>query len=138
LLLSPFMDTRAKIINLEQARDLAAAARARGAKVVLVDGCFDVLQAAHAHFIAGLRSDGAVVLVAVYDDASLCRRTEQSRPILGERARAALVAGLGVVDHVVLWRSPEIESLAAEIHPDRAEHAPDARNIIGEILERHK
>lgn len=132
------MDTRTKIVSLEQARGLVAEARARGSAVVLVDGCFDVLQAAHARFLEGLHSDGALVLVAVYDDASFCRRTEQPRPILGEQARALLVAGLGAVDRVLIWRAPEIDSLVAELRPDRAEHAPDGRNIIGEILERHK
>jgi bifunctional ADP-heptose synthase (sugar kinase/adenylyltransferase) len=132
------MDTRTKIISLEQAGRAAAELRAAGRRLILADGCFDVLQAAHARFLQNLRSDKAVLFVAVYDDASLCEIQGQARPILREQARAQLVAAVAGVDYVVICRQAEIEPLIARLQPDQVAHAAEERNIIGLIRNRHK
>ncbi len=132
------MDTRAKIISLEQAVERAARWRAEGRPLVVAACCFDVLQASHARFLGQLRADGSALLVAVYDDAVLCRLRRQARPVLPEQARAQLVAALAVVDHVLIWPQPSLDGLLECLHPDRVEHVSDERNIIGEVLDRHQ
>ena len=132
------MDTRAKIIDFPKAVALAAELRATGRRLVVADGCFDVLRAAHTRFLERLRSDGALLLVAVYDDATLCRLLSQSQSILSASARAQMVAALASVDYVLLWPDSSLDRLLSELHPDQAEHVPEGRNIIGEILDRHK
>jgi bifunctional ADP-heptose synthase (sugar kinase/adenylyltransferase) len=110
------MDTRSKIIRLEQARRLV-----QDGRVATAGGAFDVLQAGHARFLAAMRSPGAGLLVAVWDDATL------GRPILPEQARAQLVAALAAVDWVVVCAP-------GDLAVDRV--VPDERNIISMVLER--
>ena len=126
------MDTRTKIVSAEQAAQIATEARAAGRRVVLAAGSFDVLHAAHARFFTSLRDLDAVLLVVVYDDAT-------AQPVLAAQARAQMVAALAAVGHVILCPQLELEALIARLAPDRVERAvPGERNIIGEVLERHK
>lgn len=123
------MDTRTKILDLDAARGL----RLEDRPLVVAAGAFDVLQAAHARFLAGLRREGSLLLVAVWDDATL------GRPVFTAAARAQLVAALAAVDYVVVCSEPALSGLLDALRPDRVERAvPDGRNIIGEVLERHR
>jgi len=79
------VDSRSKIVTAQEARSIAAA----GATVV--SGFFDPLVASHAQRLAGLKQDGTTLLVLI---------STPPDPILPARARAELVASLGVVDHV--------------------------------------
>jgi len=127
------MDTRTKILRLEQALEVAAQLRREGRGLRLAVGGFDVLQASHAEFLSALRSDGDALLVAVFDDASL------GRPVLAEQARAQLVAALRAVDYVLVWPESRLGELREQLQVARIEPVPRAgRNIIGEVLERHK
>ena len=127
------MDTRTKILRLDQALEAAAQLRREGRRLHLAAGAFDVLQAAHAEFLSGLRFDGDALLVAVYDDASL------SQPVLSEQARAQLVAALRAVDYVLVWPESRLGELRDQLQVDRVEQLPlPGRNIIGEVLDRHK
>jgi|GEM_PF-767476 len=132
------MDTRTKIINIDEAAARASGSRSNCRDVILAAGSFDILQVPHARFLAGLKSDGAMLIVAVYDDASLCRMRRQSQPVLSERARAQLVAALRAVDQVVIWPGDSLDELIARLRPKGVEFVPEGRNIIGEILDRHK
>ncbi len=131
------MDTRTKIVDLDRAVRLAAELRANGRRLILADGYFDVLQAAHARALGRLRSDGAAIIVAVYDDAALCKMRQQQRPILTAQARAQMVAALGVVDYVLVWPETTLDALVAQLRPDQVEHVQDERNIIVEIRRRY-
>jgi bifunctional ADP-heptose synthase (sugar kinase/adenylyltransferase) len=79
------VDTRQKIV------DAAEAARIAASGATVVSGYFDPMLASHAERLAGLKRAGATLLVLI--------ATPQD-PILPARARAELVAGLAVVDHV--------------------------------------
>ena len=123
------MDTRTKIISLDEALRL----RSEGRRWALAAGAFDVLQAAHVRFLREIRSDGALLLVAVYDDASV------GKPVLPEQARAQLVAALAAVDHVILWPGPKLDSLIEQLQPERVGYAGrNERNIIEEVLRRNQ
>jgi bifunctional ADP-heptose synthase (sugar kinase/adenylyltransferase) len=127
------MDTRTKILTPAQALQTAARLRREGRTLRLAAGSFDVLQAFHARFLSGLCSNGDALLVAVYDDASL------GHPLLGEQARSQLVAALKAVDHVLIWPSGQMDELRQQLGVERVEQVPrGARNIIEEVLERHK
>jgi bifunctional ADP-heptose synthase (sugar kinase/adenylyltransferase) len=87
------VDTREKIVAAESAPEIARQCRAAGKAVILVTGFFDPLLAAHARRLEAIARAGGALFVAVQDPA---------RPLLSARARAELVAGLRVVDYVML------------------------------------
>jgi len=72
------------------------AARRNGSRVVLANGCFDVLHVGHVRYLAGARELGDVLVVGVNSDAQVQRLKGAGRPILSAPERAELVATLRV------------------------------------------
>jgi len=111
-------DAESKIVTRKQLGRVLAEHRQRGATIVLANGCFDALHVGHIRYLEAARREGDVLVVAVNSDLSVCALKGSGRPILSERARAALVGALRVVDFVVLFSEPNVETLLEELRPD--------------------
>jgi D-glycero-beta-D-manno-heptose 1-phosphate adenylyltransferase len=107
-----------KIVPRDQLREIVAEHKRRGERVVFANGCFDTLHVGHVRYLEGAKREGDVLVVAVNNDSSVCGLKGPGRPILPESARAALVAGLRAVDHVVLFSEPDVENLLETVRPD--------------------
>ncbi len=112
------MNTREKILSLDALQRRLAEHRRRGQRIVLANGCFDVLHVGHVRYLEGARREAEVLVVAVNSDTSERGLKGPGRPILPERARAELVAAVRVVDYVVLFDEPNVEALLAALRPD--------------------
>jgi rfaE bifunctional protein nucleotidyltransferase chain/domain len=112
------MNTPAKIMSREELRKKLEAQRKSGKRIVLANGCFDVLHAGHVRYLAGAKREGDVLVVAVNSDASAGRLKGPGRPILPAKARAELVAALATVDYVVVFDEPDVRALLRELCPD--------------------
>ena len=108
---------RVKILGREELRARLAAHRQSGKRIVLANGCFDVLHVGHARYLAGAKREGDVLVVGVNSDASVTQLKGAGRPILPERARAELVAAFAAVDYVVIFSEPNVEMLLTELRP---------------------
>ena len=94
------------------------AEKTKGARIVLANGCFDVLHAGHVRYLQGARALGDVLVVAINSDAEVGRLKGEGRPILPERERAELVASLESVDLVTIFAEPTVTELLLAIRPD--------------------
>jgi D-glycero-beta-D-manno-heptose 1-phosphate adenylyltransferase len=112
------MDTSTKILNCDALKFKLAAHRSRGEKIVLANGCFDLLHVGHVRYLKGARNEGDVLVVAVNSDSSTLSLKGSGRPILHERGRAALVAAMECVNYVVIFSEPNVESILVELRPD--------------------
>ena len=112
------MDTRGKILQREQLAARIAEHRARGKRVVLANGCFDLLHAGHIRYLDGARRQGDVLVVAVNSDASARPLKGPGRPVLAAEARARLVAALGAVSYVTVFDEPDVGTLLTTLRPD--------------------
>lgn len=109
---------QAKIISRAEASLAADRLRAQGKHIVFANGCFDILHVGHVRYLAGARAEGDVLIVGVNADSGVKRLKGPGRPVLEDRARALLVASLGMVDYVVTFSEPNVEMLLAELRPD--------------------
>ncbi len=111
-------DARAKLISRSRALRLRELARRRGERVVFTNGCFDLLHVGHLRFLEGARAQGDLLFVAVNSDASVRRQKGPGRPILSARQRAELLAGLAVVDFVLIFGTDTPRALIRALQPD--------------------
>ena len=93
------------------------AEKTKGARIVLANGCFDVLHAGHVRYLQGARALGDVLVVAINSDAEVGRLKGEGRPILPERERAELVASLESVHLVTIFAEPTVTELLLAIRP---------------------
>ncbi len=106
-----------KVLDLDAARAVAEAARASGRRVVLANGCFDLLHVGHVRYLAGARALGDVLIVGLNSDAAVRRLKGPGRPVVPAAERAELVAALAVVDHVVVFDDDTADRLVALLRP---------------------
>lgn len=110
--------SRAKILSRERLLEFAEAARSRGLSVVLANGCFDLLHGGHLSYLEAAAGEGDILIVGVNSDRSEREIKGPDRPIIPEDERAELIAGMGMVDAVVLFDEPTCERLLRELRPD--------------------
>ncbi len=101
-----------------QLHQRAAQWRAAGERIVLTNGCFDLLHVGHVRYLQGAKALGGRVVVAVNSDASARRLKGEGRPLMPARERAEIVAALEAVDAVVIFEEPDVRALIRELRPD--------------------
>jgi D-glycero-beta-D-manno-heptose 1-phosphate adenylyltransferase len=111
-------DTRRKILSRESLREVLDARRKKGERIVLANGCFDLLHAGHVRYLEAARREGDILVVAVNSDSSVRPLKGPGRPVLPQDARAELVAALRAVDYVTLFDEPNVEALLETLRPD--------------------
>ena len=95
-----------------------AAAREAGARIVLANGCFDVLHVGHVRYLAGARELGDVLVVGINSDEQVALQKGDGRPVLPAIERAEIVAALEPVSLVTIFDEPTVEELLLALKPD--------------------
>jgi D-beta-D-heptose 7-phosphate kinase/D-beta-D-heptose 1-phosphate adenosyltransferase len=106
------------LVELPELVALVAEAKARGERVVLTNGVFDILHAGHVSYLEEAKSCGDRLIVAVNDDDSVRRLKGASRPVNPLADRMAVLAGLASVDWVVPFAEDTPAELIAKVLPD--------------------
>jgi len=107
--------------------------RAEGLKVVLTNGCFDLLHAGHLALLEMARGHGDVLVVALNSDASVRALKGEGRPIVPEAERVEVLLGLEAVDRVVVYDEPTPIAVVRALRPDVLVKGADwaAADIVG-------
>src|SRR5437763_5646279 len=106
-----------KIVDSNQLGLLAESLRQRGEKLVLTNGCFDLLHLGHVRYLAAARALGDALLVAINGDESVRSLKGEGRPLNCESDRAQIVAALACVDHVVIFAEQRATILLEKVRP---------------------
>ena len=107
-----------KQVSLLNASQLAEHYRREGRRIVLTNGCFDLLHAGHVACLEEAASYGDVLIVAVNSDASARRLKGPNRPIHSETDRVRVLASLECVGHVLLFDGDTPHHVLEQIRPD--------------------
>jgi D-beta-D-heptose 7-phosphate kinase/D-beta-D-heptose 1-phosphate adenosyltransferase len=89
---------REKIVAWESLSEWRAGLKARGKKLVVTNGCFDLLHLGHVTYLESGRNLGDALLIGLNGDASVRQLKGEGRPVNSERDRAAVLAALESVD----------------------------------------
>ena len=126
------------LIDVEQLVEFVSEAKARGERVVMTNGCFDILHAGHVSYLEEAKGLGDRLVVAVNDDESVKKLKGASRPVTKLEDRMAVLAGLAAVDWVVSFSEQTPVDLIARVLPDvlvkggdyRAEEIAGGQSVI--------
>ncbi|MBG0750015.1 MULTISPECIES: bifunctional D-glycero-beta-D-manno-heptose-7-phosphate kinase/D-glycero-beta-D-manno-heptose 1-phosphate adenylyltransferase HldE [Pectobacterium] len=111
-------DTGFGVMTEEQLKKAVELARQRGEKIVMTNGCFDILHAGHVSYLANARKLGDRLIVAVNSDASTKRLKGPTRPVNPLPQRMIVLGALEAVDWVVPFEEDTPQRLIASILPD--------------------
>jgi D-beta-D-heptose 7-phosphate kinase/D-beta-D-heptose 1-phosphate adenosyltransferase len=116
--LSPAAAAEPKILSLEQLDAGLARARLAGRRIVMTNGCFDLLHPGHVATLVEARRQGDCLLVALNSDRSVREIKGAGRPIIDQQGRAAMLAALACVDFVVIFDDASVQGLVQRVLPD--------------------
>lgn len=114
----PAVDATSRILSREDLIDRVKSVRAKGARIVFANGCFDVLHVGHVRYLASARALGDLLIVGVNSDDQVAMQKGAGRPILPSTERAEIVASLDSVDYVTVFAEPTVEQLLLALKPD--------------------
>jgi rfaE bifunctional protein nucleotidyltransferase chain/domain len=112
------MNFRHKIIPWDKLSSWRSAFRASGAKLVVTNGCFDLLHLGHVTYLETARNLGDALLVGVNADSAVSELKGPNRPVTPEDDRAAVLAALESVDAVCIFTERTATSFLALAQPD--------------------
>jgi rfaE bifunctional protein nucleotidyltransferase chain/domain len=111
-------DSGSKLKSVGELQRLTVDVRAAGKKVVLGNGCFDLIHVGHVRYLQGARALGDLLIVAINSDASVRALKGNGRPLQPQDERAEMIASLECVDYVVIFGEPNVECLLLALKPD--------------------
>jgi D-beta-D-heptose 7-phosphate kinase/D-beta-D-heptose 1-phosphate adenosyltransferase len=97
---------------------LSATLRAKGKRIVTINGSFDILHNGHLHILNEARLRGDVLIVGLNSDSSVRSYKGPTRPIVSERLRAEMLLALRMVDYVHIFTESDPIAFLTEVRPD--------------------
>ena len=112
------MDFRQKILTWDNLVGWRAAVRAAGRRLVVTNGCFDLLHLGHVTYLEQARNLGDILLVGLNGDAGVQELKGPGRPVNREQDRAGVLAALASVDAVCIFKEKTAARFLSIAAPD--------------------
>jgi len=129
-----------KVVSRETLRQRVADWRRNGQRIVLANGCFDLLHVGHVRYLRAARELGDRLIVGVNSDDSVRALKGDGRPLMPAEERAEILAALTDVDAVVIFPERDMRPLIREVRPDihakGTDYTPDTvpeRDAVAEV-----
>ena len=90
----------------------------KGQRIVLTNGCFDLLHAGHIMLFSASKELGDILIVSIDDDDSVKKLKGSGRPVIGVKERVKILCALDSIDYVIVFSSGELIKLIEIIQPD--------------------
>lgn len=110
--------SRIKIKSLKSLKKVIARLKSEHKKIVFTNGCFDLLHYGHVKYLEDAKRYGDILVVAVNSDSSVKRIKGNSRPVVNQKDRLSVIAGLESVDYVTLFNEETPIKVIKTLKPD--------------------
>jgi D-glycero-beta-D-manno-heptose 1-phosphate adenylyltransferase len=114
-----------EILTEDRLVDAVARDRARGRRIALANGCFDLVHVGHVRYLRGAAAEADRLVVAINDDRMVTALKGPGRPIVPANERAEIIAAFQSVDYVVLFGDRTVERLLLLLKPEVHCKGPD-------------
>ena len=112
------MNFRDKIVTWDELPSWRASMRAKGKRLVVTNGCFDLLHLGHITYLESARANGDALLVGINSDASVRELKGPDRPVNNETDRAAVIAALESVSAACIFTDKAAIRFLQAAQPD--------------------
>jgi D-beta-D-heptose 7-phosphate kinase / D-beta-D-heptose 1-phosphate adenosyltransferase len=107
-----------KYKEISELKALVSELRKKGKRIVLTNGCFDLLHQGHIKVLSESKRLGDILIIAIDDDMSVRKIKGPGRPIISQHNRVRILSALDSVDYVVVFSSDKLLSLIDIIRPE--------------------
>lgn len=130
-------DVTSRVLDAGALEQKLVQARREGKRVVLTNGCFDVLHRGHTSYLNQARRLGDLLVVAINSDASVRRLKGPGRPLNPASDRSGVLAALSCVDYVTVFGEDTAVELVRRVRPDvyakGGDYTPDMLREADEV-----
>jgi len=92
--------------------------KSQGKKIVLTNGCFDLIHVGHIRCLKAAKQKGDILIVAVNSDSSSERIKEKGRPVTPEEERLEILSAIECIDYLTLFSESTVDKLITLLKPD--------------------
>lgn len=110
--------TSGKCISRDDLARRASTMQRLGRRIVLTNGCFDLLHPGHVEYLEEAAAEGDCLIVAVNADWTVAQLKGPGRPVMSAGERARMLAALACVDLVVIFDEPTPHAIIEIVRPD--------------------
>jgi rfaE bifunctional protein nucleotidyltransferase chain/domain len=107
-----------KLYSLSQLKKIISAHKKRGRKIVLANGCFDLIHVGHIRYLSEAKKRGDILVVALNSDASVHKLKGKGRPILNQKERAEIISSFSFVDYITFFNETNVARVLLALKPD--------------------
>jgi len=107
-----------KLYTLSQLTKIIQAHKKRGQKIVLANGCFDLIHVGHIRYLKESKKKGDILVLALNSDSSIRKLKGEGRPILNQKERAVIASSFYFIDYITFFDEPNVEKVLLALKPD--------------------
>ncbi|MGD8524402.1 MAG: D-glycero-beta-D-manno-heptose-7-phosphate kinase [Desulfobacterales bacterium] len=133
-------DIVSKQISQEELVTITKELRKKAKRIVLTNGCFDLLHVGHIRLLAASKLLGDILIVAIDDDDSVRHLKGPDRPVISDAERVRIISALDSVDYVVVFSTGELDQIIEAARPNvltKGSNYQSAEVYGREIVEQH-
>lgn len=123
---------KSKVVSVAELAEISANLGREGRRLVVTNGCFDLLHVGHIRYLEAARARGDALAVGVNGDASVRSLKGEGRPLNHENDRAEVLAALGCVDFVAVFEQVRATEFLKRVRPavyvKGGDYAPETLN----------
>ena len=123
-----------KIYSLDELIPIIEKHKQGGDRIVLANGCFDLIHVGHIRYLKESKKKGDVLVVALNSDSSVRKLKGKGRPILMEKDRGEIIASFHFVDYVTFFSDANVEKVLVALKPHV--HAKGSDYTVDSVPER--
>ncbi len=107
-----------KLYKLSQLAKIIQEHKKGGQKIVLANGCFDLIHVGHIRYLKESRKKGDILVLALNSDSSIRKLKGEGRPILNQIERAEIASSFYFVDYITFFDEPNVDKVLLALEPD--------------------
>ena len=107
-----------KLYTLSQLTRIIQEHKKRGQKIVLANGCFDLIHVGHIRYLKESKKKGDILVLALNSDSSIRKLKGEGRPILNQKERAVIASSFYFIDYITFFDEPNVEKVLLALKPE--------------------